>query len=125
MVEAVVAAVVTTTLTVPNAAVDPEAPVFVTATLPTAAVPHALAQVIELPTAADLDSSMIGEVVERRVDGDGAPTGDDIGGREHNADNALHRLVANQISSSHSERRADSDLTSKSWQRSRCHSSQK
>jgi hypothetical protein len=56
MAEAVVAAVATATLTVLNAAVDPEAPVFVTATLPAAAVPHALAQVIELPTAAELDS---------------------------------------------------------------------
>lgn len=44
--EAVVAAV-TTTVTVPNAAVEPEAGVFVTATLPTVAE-HALAQVIVL-----------------------------------------------------------------------------
>jgi hypothetical protein len=51
--EAVVAAVATTTVTRPNAAVEPEAAVFVTATLPTAELVHAVAQVIVLvPTAA-------------------------------------------------------------------------
>ena len=50
--EAVVAAVATTMVTLPNAAVGPEAAVFVTATLPTAAPAHAVAQVIELVPAA-------------------------------------------------------------------------
>ena len=50
--EAVVAAVATTTVTLPNAAVEPEAAVFVTATLPTAAPAHAVAQVIVLVPAA-------------------------------------------------------------------------
>ena len=52
MAEAVVAAVATTTVTLPNAAVEPEAAVFVTATLPTAELVHAVPQVIELVPAA-------------------------------------------------------------------------
>ena len=52
MAEAVVAAVATTTVTLPNAAVEPEAAVLVTATLPTATEAHAVAQVMELVPAA-------------------------------------------------------------------------
>ena len=53
MAEAVVAAAATTTVTVPNAAVEPAAAVLVTATLPTAALVHAVAQLIELVPAAE------------------------------------------------------------------------
>ena len=52
MTEAVVAAVATTTVMLPNAAVEPEAGVFVTATSPTATPAHAVAQEIELVPAA-------------------------------------------------------------------------
>jgi len=53
-----------------------------------------------------------GEVVERRVDGDGASTGDDGNGSKHNGDNATGRLQPNPFVGYQSERCADGDLTS-------------
>ncbi len=110
MADTVVAVVATTTVTLPNAAVEPEAAVFVTATLP--GTEGACSGASDRAGAGSSTGSTSGEVVERRVDGDGASNGDDSNGSKHNGDNAAGRLVTDQIACNQSERRADGDLTS-------------